>query len=345
MDVLDRSALGSDDPAEVAEYVRQLVSGAFLTETAVRQQHRDPTRLTLSGLGGCTRAAAYRVARTWPSDSHPGEEARQALLGTWLHEKLLPAMAKVAGPGAVVEYAVKLRAGGLTLRGTLDLATDRLVLDLKSVREWRLHGVRRDDAPYDEHYLQVFGYALARFQAGHPVRWVVFLYMDRSTGEVHILAERFTNRAALAVVDRLTVIRRHADDPDRAPRDGYGPGLSMACDRCPWLRRCWGPDAVPGQTGAQKSIAVNDPAVEAALELYAAAAATAGRAGRDKEFAKLVLAGTPDGRYGRWRLRRGRPGSMVDHDRVEADFAARGLELPRRSTVGAISVVAAGEEG
>lgn len=323
---------------EVIAFTRAAVTDAFTAETATRQAARDQLRLSMSGLGGCTRAAAYMVSGTDPSNVPPPEDGRMALLGTWIHEHLLPAMAARMGPDAVVEQPVELHAAGLVIPGSLDLATTTGVWDLKSVREWRLHGVRRRGT-YSEHRIQVLGYALARYQAGYPVEWVSWLYIDRSTGEVHVEVEPFTNGAALAVVDRLETIRFHTARPDEAPRDGHGPGLSMACDHCHWLTRCYGPDAVPGEKGAQAYLAATPAGVEQALALYGQAAATASEAERDKEFAKLVLAKTPPGVYGAWELGRGTPGSTLDTDQIKTDYEEElGRPVPKKPTTGKIIV-------
>ncbi len=337
----DRTWLDTADG--VATATRQLVAAAFEADNTARQADRDPTQLSMSGLGGCTRAAAYSIAGTPPTDVAPPEDARQAMLGTWIHEHLLPGMAAQAGPDAVVEQPAQLRAAGLVIPGTLDLAMPEIVWDLKSVREWRLSGVRRHGT-YADHRVQVMGYALARYQAGYPVRWVAWLYLDRATGDTHIEVEPFTNAAALAVVDRVSEIAYHAQAPDDAPREGHGPGLSFACDRCPWLRRCWGPDATPGEPGAQKSQAATIEGIVETLELYAAAAAVTGPAEKDKDFAKLVLSAVPDGRYGRWILRRGEPGETTDMAEVERLLTEHGIPVPKRPKAGAISVRPAPQE-
>ncbi len=338
-----------ESAGELAAYTRTLVGSAFQQENTTRQADRSPTRLTMSGLGGCTRAAAYSIAGTDPSDTPRPEQARMAMLGAWLHEHLLPGLQdliQVDGTKAVVEEPVELSAAGLTISGTLDLAIDSVVWDLKSVREWKLGGVRRHGT-FSEHRAQVMGYALARFQAGYPVRWVVWLYIDRSTGEIHVEVEEFTNRAALAVIDRIEEIRFFADDPDQAPRRTLrgerrsamrGPGLSFQCDRCPWLRRCWGDAAAPGIKGAQQSVAATDAGIEYALALYAAGAEAASVGRSDQEFAKLILTRVAPGRYGPWEFGFGKPGRSDDREQIVADYAARGAEIPRKQTAGPIIV-------
>lgn len=332
------------DASIVAGFFDEVVPLAFREENTRRQEGRDPTKLSMSGIGGCTRANAYSIAGT-PASDDPGEdEARAALLGTGAHDWFLPAIARVierlTGTTCAVEKRVKLRAGGLIIEGSLDLAFDDIVVDLKTVGEQRLHGVRRRGEPYDEHFLQVFGYALAEHQAGRTVRWVVFLYLDRTTGEVHPIVVPFSNRALLAVVDRAATIRRLAADPDSAPRDGRGPGKALACDRCPWLRRCWGPDAKPGKPGAQVVAAGDWEGLQYILQLYADAAARATEAGADKDFAKTVIAKTKAGTYGAYKITRGRDGETDDVDAMKTILAAHGIPVPKKRRSGATRVTA-----
>ncbi len=335
--VTDPAVAPADTAGQVAALIRDLTGRVFADETRRRQEGRDPTRLTMSGLGGCTRACAYSLAGTPASDVPPEEEARQAMLGDVIHAWFLPALAELVGAGAEVEKPVQLRAAGITINGTLDMVWNGLVLDLKTVREHRLHGVRRFGA-YTEHEAQVYGYALAEHQSGNPVRWVAWLYMDRATGEVEIRVERFTNARALAVIDRVEKLTLFARDPDEAPREARGPGLSYACNRCPWLRRCWGDDAVPGEVGAQRSIAATDPGIEFALAMYAAATSRESAAKLDKAFAKAILEAVPAGQYGKWKYRVGKPGLVLDQEQVQEDYAAAGRELPKKPTSGRILI-------
>lgn len=337
----------TDDQDQLAEFVQKVVARTFERVNARRQEDRDPTALTMSGLGGCTRRNAYSLAGTPPSDVHPPEEARQAVLGTHIHDWFLPPMAEVIGEElgvpVDVEKRVVLHAAGIEIRGQLDIAWAHIVGDLKSVREYRLHGVRRRDArgegAFSEHHVQVGGYGLAEFQAGRPVEQIIFLYMDRTTGEVQPVIEPFDNAYAVAVIDRVeTIYRFAARNPDAAPREARGPGVSLACDRCPWLRRCWGPDAVPGKPGPQTQLADTTAGLLAILELSLAASAVAGAAHADKDFAKLVLTRTKDGQYGPYRLTRGADTSEVDSAAMQRILTELGIEIPRKHRTGSTYV-------
>ncbi len=286
-----------------AEDVDRAVEGAVRSafEAMTADSEHDPHRLSLSKLGGCTKAAAYTLAQTDLSDPSGPDEARAANLGRMQHAGLLPYLAKFL-PGASYETPVVLRAAGIEIPGTMDLHWGRAALDLKTVGEWRLHGVRRSGA-YKDHEMQVWGYVLARMQSGLDTRWATWLYLDRASGDQQVITKPFTNAAVMAVIDRVSAIAGWAETPDRAPREGRGPGLSFGCDHCPWLRRCWGPTAQPGKTGAQRILAHDNPAIERLLHLYDDARARASAADLDKRFARAALDQARRGIYGPWTLR------------------------------------------
>lgn len=284
--------------AMMKDRVDAAVQRAFVAFSAEHQ--RGPHSFGISDLGGCTRRAAYALSGTDPTEEPQPDEARAANLGTWIHSGLLPHLA--AELGGRCETPTTLHAAGLTVPGRIDLDFGDVVLDAKTVGERRLHGVRRD-GPYADHRVQVLGYALARHQAGLPVRWVGWLYLDRATGDFETIVEPFTNTAAVAVITRATRLTAAAQQPDKAPREGRGPGLSFACDGCPWLRRCWGPDAKPGAKGAQRRLQLEEPGVEALLRLADDASARKAAASRDWDYAKAGLDGARRGAYGPWSLR------------------------------------------
>lgn len=314
--------------ADIAAHVDQLVSSTFLAANTAGQAHRDPTKMSMSWLGGCTRAAAYSLAGTPASDVHPPEQARAAVLGTWMHDRLFTTMADTAG--GLVEVPVTLTAGGVTLDGTLDFAQLRrlghpynLVKEGKSVNSSRMQGVLRNEAAYNAHWLQAVGYGWAFYQADEEVDWVTWLYLHRERGEVSRYVSRLNKYATGAVEERLREVAYWAETPGKAPRaiatvggrhTEYallrGPGLSRACDRCPWLKECW-PDAVSSQVGGQQVLAEHPAGVEKALEIYEAGRVKASEGEADKEFAKAILGNTPHGPYGKLIFSHG-TGSLKD---------------------------------
>lgn len=295
---------------DVAALLGEAVEDVFVGENAKRQ--RSPHSWSMSGLEGCTRQNAYKVAR-WVVDRDWAEfvdNSRQGTLGTILHEKLLPAL-QVRLRGALIEHPVVLRAAGVDVPGQLDLYVNvtiggkvyAFVLDLKTVGEHKLQGVRQH-GPYSNHRAQVRGYAVAAQQAGMRVDYVAFLYLDRASGTQEIVIEPFTLDAAYvaaaAVLDRVAEVVRWSATPDQAPRDGRGPGKSIACDECPFLKSCWGPTAVRQEVGAQRILQFEDPGVEGLIQMFKDASAVKSQAEARYEFAKEALKGTRPGRYGSW---------------------------------------------
>lgn len=333
---LDLGGLG--EPAEVGEAVRAAVKRGFVNESESRQ--RDPHHLGISSLGGCTRRAAYAIAGTEPSDQPEEKEGRAANLGTWEHNGLLPRIAENLR-NAQTEPSVTLRAAGLLIPGHIDLHTPEMVMDLKTVGEWRLQAVRQS-GPFPEHLLQVAAYAVAKLQAGQPPRWLVILYMDRASGDDEEFVIPFSNEHLLLVIDRVTRIRDWArEDPDSAPRRNAagtalpGPGYSFACDECPWLRQCWGPDAQPGQRPRHQH---DNTEIEELLQEYVEMNAVEGPAKRRKAEIAAMLETARQGTYGGFRFHRSPDMVVEDPYAALKTLRALGYEVPMKPKRGTLSV-------
>jgi len=329
---------GIIDPAEVAGLVKTAVERAFVDESTTRQ--RDPHHLGISALSGCTRFAAYAIAGTPASDQPDAGEGRAANLGTWEHNGLLPRIADQFDYGTT-EVDVVLHAAGLTIPGHIDLDVPFMVLDLKTVGEWRLQAVRQSGAFYD-HVMQVAAYAVAKLQASQPLRWLVILYLDRANGDEQAFVIPFTNEHVMMVIDRVAEIRRWAnDDPDTAPRRDAsgaamsGPGYSYKCNECPWLRRCWGPDAQPGERYRHEH---DDAEVEALLLEYIEVNAVEGPAKRRKAEIAEMLETAKYGTYGVARYHRA-PDTIVDDPYAALNILKTlGYDVPQRPKRGNLSI-------
>lgn len=307
--------------------------GAFVAATAARK--RDPHHVGISSVGGCRRAVAYALSRTPVTDTPEAEEGRAANLGTWEHDGYLPWFATQL-PGSSTEVDVEAKVAGIVLPGHIDLDDPFTVIDLKTVGEWRLSGVRWLGAAYYHHRVQVGTYALARLQAGRPPKYVAWLYMDRANGDWYLIVEPFTNALMLEVIDRVTELAMWAQNPDEAPRDERGPGLSIVCNSCRWLRQCWGPDAEPGQVGPQR--VYDDPAIEQALLDYADARDRESAAKADKKYAEAQLGAARYGTYGRLSYARGKDQTPEDPWAALRMIKAMGIEPPRTTRRGAIKI-------
>lgn len=325
------------------------VARSFIADNEARK--REPG-LSLSGLGGCSKAAAYAISHTPPSDDPGEDEARPAVLGTWEHAGLLPRLADEFG--GEHEVPLKLRAAGIVVPGTADLiaplpkgiAREKgavALADAKTVGEHRLHGVYRAGA-YEDHRVQVWGYALACHQQGMVVEWVVWVYMDRATGETETIVERFDVHTALAVINHGRRLRLLSEAPDQAPREGYGPGLSFACDRCPWLRRCWGEDAVAEREGAQRNLLHTDADIQAAALMYYDAKQVEKDAKARADLAKAMLTGV-QGTYGPWDVRYQQGANRLDQPEAKRMLSAAGMEIPMKRAAGFVKIKPNGPVG
>jgi hypothetical protein len=321
----------------VAEAARM----AFVQDNARRQADRDPLVATMSWLGGCTRALAFSLSKTPADDGwvRPADEARAALLGSYEHEGYLPPLA-LQFTQAQVEKKTVLQAAGYTFTGAIDLAVLLAILDQKTVGEHRLQKVRRRGAAYVPHRVQVFGYVLGEIQAGNEVRYAIWLYMDRTNGELQVIVEEVTNARVMEVIDRVALIKDFAEwDPMDAPPEEPGPGLSFVCDRCPWLKRCWGEDAVAAQVGAQANLLITDEDVLEAFAELVEAGEMKEMAEKQREFALAKLTRIPrkvpiNGIY---QLNDYAGGTYTPQDEVEAAFAhgvAPGTPVPKRRKKG-----------
>lgn len=316
-------------------------SGALKAMSAARA--RPASALSLSGLGRCTRRAAYALAGTPPSDQHPVREQRAANLGTILHDTMVPALA--AQLGATFELPVLLKAAGLVLPGRYDVydLDHADLIDLKSVGEHRLSTVRRFGV-FREHRVQGMAYALALYQAGLPVRTVTFLYVDRARGDHETISLAFTRANALKVLDRVAELKFASANPDEAVRDPdgrrkrIGPGWSFECDDCPFLRRCWGPDAVPGKRDIAAHRPVNDAEVEAACAALVRARDAMNEAKLTMDFHRTRLGRATPNTYGMYKVSPDAGSLRPDQQAMTARLEELGEEVPRKRSAPTVKV-------
>jgi hypothetical protein len=153
----------------------------------------------------------------------------------------------------------------------------------------------------------------------------VLLYINRDTGE------RFTvGWPVKDYADRLLDWLGQANyPPEQVPRDERGPGLSMICDECPFAEECWAPIR-PDQD--PQGVVANEIGVEEALMRYADARQQGKHADEDKEFWRRVLAGSPKGAYGEWKLSWSHiTVEVLDGDEAERMLVEAGLPVPTKA--------------
>ncbi|MFE2912465.1 PD-(D/E)XK nuclease family protein [Kitasatospora indigofera] len=283
--------------AELEGHRHQLEDAlAAVFRTATAANHHDPGTLSISGLGGCTRRAAYQLARYEPTDDHSHQEQRASHLGQAVHDWVLPRLAAHLGHDlTLVEYDVILPVRGLQIPGRLDLFTlaigGGLLVDLKT------HGYDQGndgDEPSRSRLLQLYGYALALRLMGHVIQAVAVVPMSRIHGGTSgVWIGEFGPKQEALVDARVRDLLRHAKAPAFAPRDAHrGPGLGMTCDSCPYRSMCW-----PGAEPAQAAEVRTDADVVAHALGYAEAAAQEKAWKDEKKYYLAALGQTRPGRY------------------------------------------------
>ncbi len=283
--------------AELERHRRQLDDAlAAVFRTATAANHHDPGTLSISGLGGCTRCAAYQLARYEPTDDHSHQEQRASHLGQALHDWVLPRLAAQLGHElTLVEHDVVLPVRGLQIPGRLDLFTlaigGGLLVDLKT------HGYDQGDdgdEPSRARLLQLYGYAMALRLMGYMIEAVAVVPMSRIHGGTSgVWIGEFGPKQEAFVDARVRDLSRHAKAPAFAPRDAHrGPGLDIICDSCPFMSMCW-----PGAEPAQAAEVRTDADVVAHALGYAEAATQERDWKKEKQYHLAALGRTRPGRY------------------------------------------------
>lgn len=347
-DELRFAPLAKADVPVIAGALERGIGKAFAAANTVGQQaRRNLFGLSMSYLGGCRRESAYRIAQVDPDPEHVlvmnEDEARAAMVGTWIHEGLLPHLAEMLA-GGEREMPVELVApigeeeNGVTplakVTGSTDCYTRAAgggVIDLKTVGAFKLADIDVF-GPRQRHRSQVRGYAAAVVQAGLPVAWTAWAYLDRGDGSVRVVVEPFGREEYVGVLRQVAYLVTLSRDLEGAPRDERGPGLSWVCDGCPFLRRCWGQDAQPGD---KAGIAVHDDE-EIAFAGQQVVELRAQRTALDKrvDFYKAQV-GRPDaGKYGGITVSYGRNGVKPDAAKMQARLEELGEPIPMVPTVG-----------
>ncbi|MFI5659188.1 PD-(D/E)XK nuclease family protein [Streptomyces sp. NPDC051684] len=291
----------------VESKLREILAAAFRAETAANPHSQEG--LSMSGLGACTRRAAYALAGIpVPPTATSSKENRAANLGTWIHAGLLPRLAQVLGGRTVVEFPVQVDSDGVCIPGHLDLATfalavpeaEAVVVDVKSVTGSILSD-RRLTGPTRAHKLQIWAYGLGLVQSGRRVSHTAVVYVGRERGEVEVFVEEFGPEQEGAVYSRIARLVEWSKAPDEAPRDTAQPRYE--CPSCPFRARCW---SAVGGLPVVDDVQDADPSLVGGVERAALSYLRAGAAESDAKAAKALaraeLTQVTAGQYGRVRV-------------------------------------------
>lgn len=331
---LTPEAMTSTTSTDIRDMLDHAVDDMWLRAEMMHDRGWQP-ELGISALGGCEREAGYILARTPPTNTPP--PTRSAILGTWLHEKILPLLADSLG-GCEVEGTVYVQ--GLKGHSDLYVQLGATAADLKTCTEGAMSKARRL-GPIRNHLWQILGYAKARREAGQRVDWVAIIYVDRARGEHFVWVAPYDEVEADAAMRWLHDVRSVAKrNPDLLPRTRRGPGLDWKCDACKWLDRCW-PDA---QKTIRTELDEPGPAIEAALKMRLEAGEREADAKRDKQFAEAILEGVDDGDHGPYRLKWRSNGERLAQKVAIERLERHGLEVPRNAPTYSARVTYIGDQ-
>jgi hypothetical protein len=301
----------------------------YLTDAAklidARSSRSTQRKVGASDIGVCRRRAGYVHHRTEVSNPE-NLTGLPAVVGTWIHKGALSTMQRLWG--TVIETRVEddlLRGhvDGLDLPNDLrvkaglpenEWAPDVVeVDDLKTKRDARAVDYVRNRGPKRSELFQVHLYSdlirrgkikpiqrQARLAELGPleVETVRLRYFPR-TGEEREASAEFVHTQpfdpdiaaeAWSWVEQVSRSTR----PEDLPRDEDGPGLSVACDHCPFRRECWGEEdgAAP-----QSQLIVTDADLARVLRAYDVARTDERDAKHRKDVARATLDATAPAIY------------------------------------------------
>lgn len=320
--------MGTETWEEVANTHAERLADVMAAMDAARPRNQQ-VELGISSIGKCHRYAGYVHHSTDPSDekrTHPA-----ALIGTLLHEALLPTLAREWGGQHSVPVTVSLGDDLPPIPGEADLVVADEVIDLKTGTEAVIEQVVRDGDAKRDHHRQVNIYRLALTQMGHKINWASILYLGRSRGEV-VSFESPVDEEIVDEARRWWRAVQASPKPEALDRTERGPGLSIICDGCPFRTRCW-----PNQQATILDEG-GDMATESALTMLRDALDRRNSADKDAEFAKAILTGTPTGTYGLWKAWYQGGGMRLDQQEAKRSLTAHDLPVPMKMTEKSIRV-------
>jgi hypothetical protein len=276
-----------------------------------------------SEIGVCRRRAAY-VHHGTPISNPENVTGLPAVVGTWIHKGALDTMHRLWG--TLIETRVEnpfLRGhvdgidlpNGLRVAAGLDEhpeAPDVVeVDDLKTKRDARMVEYVRNRGPKRSELFQVHLYGgmlrrgevkpiqrQAKLAAVGPldVQRVRLRYFPR-TGEENVeypYEQDFDPDIEAEALDWVAQVNA-SKKPEDVPRDEDGPGLSIACDHCPFRRECWGDE--DGEYAVQSQLIVNDSDLARVLAEYDEGRALEREGKALKDRARAILDATKPAIY------------------------------------------------
>jgi hypothetical protein len=288
-----------------------------------------------SEAGGCRSAIGYRLDGAFPSETDTWAAQR----GTALHEYVLPILAgqSVVTVGGkpylddTTRFEVETEYRGIP--GHADL------VDATSVTDAKTTTLANSKLWADDHKLlrpkriQAHGYAAGLVDAGElpedcTVR-ILVIPIDGTFADWWAYEEPFDRELADEGANRVEWVAAQLDAGEPLPKDKP---LTWCRSWCPFVDLCRPDD----EDGADLPL-IEDDEIAAAVERYGAVHEQWAPLDKEKERLKPLIRGQRGVTPGGWKVttsRPGEPGEKPDMEAIEADYAARGLEVPMREVPG-----------
>lgn len=349
-----------------AELLPSLTTAAMAVDN--RRRRSRQAKMGPSSVGGCRRKAGYEVAGMAKTDFpdkmaavvgtwlHAGalkalqveygavievavedEDLRGSADAVYLDaERLLRLQGQEVWSGGEL---VGVRIGRQLIRA----AEQCTVEDIKTRGYWGFESVQEYGPPLRELF-QTHLYAdllrrgrLKRRKAlaglrEVPVERVRLRYVSRDSGKEWVWEQDYDPQITEAAKAWVAEVRSAAlgfEGPESLPRDEDGPGLSVLCDGCPFLTRCWGPPREDGRM-QQANLVVDDAMLQDALEQYLQLREAEKEVKRLRALNRAMLDAAEPAQYGSlvlsWSERVGN--QRADLEAIRADYALLGREVP-----------------
>ncbi|MFF4777504.1 hypothetical protein ACFY05_32075 [Microtetraspora fusca] len=286
----------------------------YLDEINRREQATSGTGVRPSDSGRCRRAVQYRLNPPLDLVRDPVDTSA-ADLGTAFHH-----LGRLADAHFYkwVQHELPVAIPGLDAIGHIDRYDQILAIvgDRKSAGAyaWEHIGIY---GPRIEHWKQAAVYGYGMRATGRPVDWIEIDYISRVDGDNEVFTEPYDEDFARSALGELQALSAAIELGVDLPRDGRGPDRDPICDRCPFRSHCWNIPAAKAAGRSPQGYTILGPDPDAAKIEWAASLTWEWKenrkeAVREYEATAPLVAGLPDGTYGKWVITERRR-RMPDH--------------------------------